>query len=263
MVKILSIIAVSVLLLSCVFAQENYQEVQYSDAPRFREQQAVRFIRPVVNTPPQQSNSLVPTPSTPEPAAAAEPRRSLVEEVTGLSEQEDNIHEAAAHMRFREAATASAAASAPAEYHTATNDDDGSDDKDKQLQDALQNVKDQIVAKASQIKSEKKWVKEVTKIIETYVQKTRRVNANIRSLQKDVKGLFRKKKQIENLVLQRRLQDKLKIASKDLNTLESALKNVKTKEDAFTKSKHDISETIAAVQEELSKLRGSNTTSSS
>lgn len=224
----------------------------------------MRYIRPVVNTPPQQANSLVPTPTTPEPAAAAEPRHSLVEEVTGVSEQEEALPEIAAHMRFREAAAATAATTvsaqnAPAEYHTATDDED---DKDKQLQDALQNVKDQIVAKASQIKSEKKWVKEVTKIIETYVQKTRRVNANIRQLQKDVKGLFRKKKQIENLVLQRRLQQKLKIASKDLNTLESALKNVKNKEDAFTKSKHDISETIAAVQSELTKLRGSNTTSS-
>jgi len=141
-----------------------------------------------------------------------------------------------------------AAAEAPA--------DPNLDDKDRELLDALQAVKDQIVAKANQIKSEKRWVKEVTSIIEQYVKKTRRVNANIRSLQKDTKEYFRKKKQIENMLLQRKLERKLDEANKDLGTLQSALRNVKTKEEAFNKSKQDIRSTIGALESELAQLRG-------
>jgi len=124
------------------------------------------------------------------------------------------------------------------------------------LQDALQNVKDQIVFKANEIKSEKRWVKEVTKIIEAYIKKTRRVNANIRNLQKEVKVLFRKKKQIENMIVQRKLEKKLKVAAQDLDTIRSALTSVKKKETAFKKSKSDIAQTIGAMQSELAKLRG-------
>jgi len=136
----------------------------------------------------------------------------------------------------------------------ATNEDT---DKDKELDEALQSIKDQIVAKANQIKSEKAWVKEVTKIIETYVKKTRRVNGNIRTLQKDVKVLFRKKKQVENMIMQRKLEQKLRIANDDLSTLQGAMSGLQKKAVAFVKNKSDIQNTIGAIEGELEKLRGS------
>ncbi len=184
----------------------------------------------------------MPIPSLPEPAAAEPRHKSVVESVTGKS-----IDDAASSMRFAEAR-------APAASSYIDGGDAGG--KVAALKDALQNVKDQIVAKASQIKSEKKWVKEVTAIIKTYVHKTRRVNANIRKLQKEVKDLFRKKKQIDNLILQRRLEDKLKVANKDLQTLKGALTNVQKKKSAFQRSKQDITTTIGAIKHELAKLQG-------
>jgi len=138
--------------------------------------------------------------------------------------------------------------------HMVATDDDGN--KDQELAEALQTVKDQIVAKANEIKAEKKWVREVTKIIEAYVKKTRRVNGNIRQLQKDVKTLFRKKKQIENMMVQRKLEKKLKVAVADMTTINLALKNVKVKENAFNKSKDSIKATIASMKTALKKLRG-------
>jgi len=140
-------------------------------------------------------------------------------------------------------------------------DEDGN--KDQELAEALQTVKDQIVAKANEIKSEKKWVREVTKIIEAYVKKTRRVNASIRKLQKEIKGLFRKKKQIENMIVQRKLEKKLKVALADMNTINLALKNVKIKQAAFNKSKASIKATIGAMETALKKLRGAHKGSSS
>jgi len=138
--------------------------------------------------------------------------------------------------------------------HLVAKDDDSN--KDQELADALQNVKDQIVYKANEIKREKRWVREVTKIIEAYIKKSRRVNANIRNLQNEVKVLFRKKKQIENMIVQRKLEKKLKIANSDLGTIRSAIKSVKEKETAFKKSKTDIKQTIGAMEAELNKLRG-------
>jgi chromosome segregation ATPase len=145
--------------------------------------------------------------------------------------------------------------------HTVASDDDST--KDQELAEALQTVKDQIVAKANEIKAEKKWVREVTKIIEAYVKKVRRVNANVRRLQQDVKQLFRKKKQIENMIVQRKLEKKLKIAVEDMKTINLAIKNVKIKETAFNKSKTSIQSTISTMKQALSKLRGEPKGSSS
>jgi len=128
--------------------------------------------------------------------------------------------------------------------------------KDQELADALQSVKDSIVYKANNIKSEKRWVKEVTKIIESYVQKARHVNSHIRNEQQSVKVLFRKKKQIENMITQRKLEAKLRIAHKDLETIDSAIKNIDKKAVAFNQSKDHIKNTIGAIHSELSKLRG-------
>jgi len=138
--------------------------------------------------------------------------------------------------------------------HMVARDSDSS--KDQELADALQSVKDNIVFEANNIKQEKRWVREVTKIIESYVKKARRVNAHIRQLQQEVKVLFRKKKQIENMIVQRKLEKKIKVARQDLNTINSALSNVFKKQAAFNKSKMDIKATIGAMSSELAKLRG-------
>ena len=140
---------------------------------------------------------------------------------------------------------------------------DDNSQKDQELADALQNVKDQIVFKANEVKREKRWVREVTKIVETYIKKSRRVNGNVRNLQSEIKILFRKKKQIENMIVQRKLETKLKVANTDLTTIRAAIKSVKEKEAAFKKSKTDIKQTIGAMEKELSKLRGEPAESSS
>jgi len=140
-------------------------------------------------------------------------------------------------------------------------DDDST--KDQDLADSLQNVKDGIVFKANEVKSQKRWTKQVTEIIESYVKKARKVNSHIRDMQQNVRVLFRKKKQIENMIVQRKLEKKLKIANMDLQTIQAALTNTKKKEGAFTKSKGDIKSTIGAMESELQKLRGGAGESSS
>ena len=82
-----------------------------------------------------------------------------------------------------------------------------------------------------------------------------RVVNHILLMRKEIKALYKKKKQIENLMLQRKLETKLRDASNDLSTLGTALDSVRTKEDTFQKNKNDVMETIDIIKSQLQKLK--------
>lgn len=229
---------------------QNFDNEVYQAKPHFVKRldpdnsaSQLRFAEINAPTPPsaESADSPVPEPSSAEPAAASHDEN--VAKMSTACGREIDCDSKETKL-----------ADAQREANMASIENDG--DKEKELDEALQSVKDEIVQKATQIREEKKWVKEVTKIVETYVLKVKRVNSNIREMQADVKELFRKKKQIENLKLQRKLELKLKVATKDLSTLQDALGSVHEKESAFVKSKKDIRSTIGAIEDQLRKLRG-------
>jgi len=121
---------------------------------------------------------------------------------------------------------------------------------------ALEAVKEDILATNKQITDERKWVIAVAKIIASYNDKMKRVEAHIIALRKEMKKLYRKKKQIENLKLQKALEAKLKEARDELATLTSSLTHVQKKQGELNKSGRDLKETIAGIQAQLAKLRG-------
>jgi len=55
-----------------------------------------------------------------------------------------------------------------------------------------------------------------------------------------LKNYLRKKKQVENLKIQRQLEAKLKDATADLSTLQQALHHVVSKSQEFEKTKNEI-----------------------
>jgi hypothetical protein len=83
-----------------------------------------------------------------------------------------------------------------------------------------------------------------------------RVEQHIIALRKEMKALYRKKKQIENLKLQKALEAKLKEAKAELVTLTNSLKHVAKKQGELNKSGRDLRQTIAGIQGQLAKLRG-------
>jgi len=83
-----------------------------------------------------------------------------------------------------------------------------------------------------------------------------RVEAHIIALRKEMKMLYRKKKQIENLKLQKALANKLKEARAELKTLMESLKHVARKQGELNKSGRNLRQTIAGIQGQLAKLRG-------
>jgi len=121
---------------------------------------------------------------------------------------------------------------------------------------ALAAVKEDILSTNKQITDERKWVIAVAKIIASYNSKMKRVEAHIIALRKEMKSLYRKKKQIENLKLQHALEAKLKEARDEFATLSSSLKHVHVKQSELNKSGSDLRQTIAGIQSQLSKLRG-------
>jgi len=121
---------------------------------------------------------------------------------------------------------------------------------------ALEAVKEDILSTNKQINDERRWVIAVSKIISSYNTKMKRVEAHIISLRKEMKSLYRKKKQIENLKLQKALEAKLKEAKAELATLTNSLKHVAVKQGELNKSGRDLRATISGIQAQLAKLRG-------
>jgi len=127
--------------------------------------------------------------------------------------------------------------------------------KDK-LDVALAAIKQDIMVRNRQLEEEKAWVSEVHKITEQYNKKVHRVEADIVQVRNQVKELFKKKKQVENLKIQRQLEAKLKDATSDLATLQQALHHVKSKSQEFEKTKNEIKGTIYGIHQQLAKLKG-------
>jgi len=121
---------------------------------------------------------------------------------------------------------------------------------------ALAAVKEDILSTNKQITDERKWVIAVAKIIASYNDKMKRVEAHIIALRKEMKALYRKKKQIENLKLQKALEAKLKEARDELSVLTNSLKHVAVKQGQLNRSGMDLRQTIAGIQAQLAKLRG-------
>jgi len=131
--------------------------------------------------------------------------------------------------------------------------------KDK-LDVALAAIKQDIMVRNRQLEEEKKWVSEVRKVIEQYNKKVHRVSADVIKTRGEVRALFKKKKQIENLKIQRKLESKLKDATSDLSTLQQALHHVKSKASEFDKTKQEIKKTIYNIHTQLAKLKGEKPT---
>jgi len=134
--------------------------------------------------------------------------------------------------------------------------EEDSDPEMAKLLAALEAVKEDIMSNSKQITDERKWVTAVRKIVQSYEEKMKRVNDHITALRREQKKLFDKKKQIENLRLQRKLQDKLKTASEELKTLQFSLDHVQQKSHELNQEHANLQNTIGKIETQLAKLIG-------
>lgn len=126
----------------------------------------------------------------------------------------------------------------------------------KQLDTALGEIKDQIVKDSEEIHREVEWTKDVDNLIETYAKKRTNVKKNVMGLRDKVKQLLVKKREVQNLQLQKALESKLNDANSDMGTLETALQHVQDKETSFSKTRNSLKETIKKLSTALTELKG-------
>jgi len=128
--------------------------------------------------------------------------------------------------------------------------------KPDKLSVALGAVKEEIMVRAKELHLEKDWSKKVAGLIDQYQQKLLKVNNNIVALRAQTKALLRKKKQIQNVQVQRKLRYKLKLAQSDLNRLQKQMEHIAGKENEFADTERNLKNTMNALKNSLLKLRG-------
>jgi len=137
--------------------------------------------------------------------------------------------------------------------------EDESDPEMIKLNQALEAVKEDIMGNNKQILDENRWMEAVQKITESYQDKMERVTEHVRLLRHEQRQLFEKKKQIENLKLQHKLEKKLTEANDEMSTLRATLDKVQSKSHELHTSHSSLQKTIVDIQEQLAKLQGQET----
>jgi hypothetical protein len=138
----------------------------------------------------------------------------------------------------------------------AATDEGTPDEETKKMNDALDGLNEDLTTKSTQIKDAESWSKDLLSTLDVYSKKLETVRTNVAAAKEDVKAMLKKKKQIENLKIQKNLEAKLGDANSELTELTDAILNVKDKETEFDKSKKSIADTITDLQAQISKLKG-------
>lgn len=112
------------------------------------------------------------------------------------------------------------------------------------------------------MRSDQQWTKEVEEILRNYTIKLNRVLKHIEALKTDIKTLFIKKRQIENLLLQNALQVRLTQAQTDISMLSQRQANAKANMHLFEVSKAKMDMTVAQIEGTLKQLQQSDTVKS-
>jgi len=121
---------------------------------------------------------------------------------------------------------------------------------------AFQAIKEDIMQNASDLRSEKKWSRAVKKLVGMYRQKMSKVSEHVTELKKETRNLLRKKRQIQNAQIQRKLTRKLRYAQADMLLLQKQLAHITNKESEFSATEKNLKETMRQLRLHLRKLRG-------
>jgi uncharacterized protein YukE len=129
------------------------------------------------------------------------------------------------------------------------------------LANALSQLNIDISGASQTVISEDRWIQDVQKVMDQYTKKIANVKADITSQRANIKKMLKTKRKVENLILQKQLEDRLTEAKNDLATLTQAIDGVQTKAKSFTRSSGDVRSTIESIEAQLAQLRGKKTSS--
>lgn len=124
------------------------------------------------------------------------------------------------------------------------------------LKSAITQIKGDIMRKSSDLRSEADWVAAVKQIVNQFQDKVNRTKAAIVDKKTRLKTLLKKKRGLENLLLQLKLEEKLSEAKHDMSTLQTALRGVSQKKNNFNTNKIQVQQTVDQIKAELMALNG-------
>jgi len=178
--------------------------------------------------------------SSDSPVPAAPPSRSLIPD--GADEKDIEDEDAGVTDDYQEP--------------TYTGDAlDNSPNQQKYIQ-ALDGVRADLVNKGQQLTHEKEWAESVQDMIDQYKIKVKNVHAHMEKLRKEMKGLLKKKAQIENIATQEKVEERLQEAEKDKQVVDDALSHVRTQTLNFATKRSDLEGQIGKLEDQLNKLKG-------
>lgn len=125
-----------------------------------------------------------------------------------------------------------------------------------ELKTAITQIVGDIQRKIGDLRSEIDWVGAVKNVMLDFHTKVQMTKDAIKHKKKKLKKLLKKKRQLENLVLQLQLEEKMAEAKRDLSTLNTALRGVQEKKEGFLINHAEVNATVAAITDELKKLNG-------
>lgn len=124
------------------------------------------------------------------------------------------------------------------------------------LRAAIIQIKGDIMRKISDLRSSASWVAAVKIITNQFQMKVNNTRAAIHEKKHKLKKLLKKKRQLENLLLQLRLEAKLDEARTDMASLSSALHGVANKKSRFDKNRQQVQDTVQKIKQQLMILNG-------
>jgi len=131
---------------------------------------------------------------------------------------------------------------------------------DAKRQDKLQNALNTVVnvanTKKEEIKREKLWSGKVQNLIKELGEKKLKVENHLKDLSDEIRGVFLKKKKIQNAILQRKLAHKLKKTHNNLKRVRKYSYSLMKQELLYNKHKEQLSHAVENLQHSIALLKG-------
>jgi len=126
----------------------------------------------------------------------------------------------------------------------------------EKLQNALNTVSSVANQKIGQIKRHLKWKKQADKLVGELSLKKSKVASHVASLTAQIKGLLKKKKQIQNKQLQDKLVERLEVTHANLKKVRRWNHNVRKNQADMIHHKEELAHALEGIKRSLAILKG-------
>jgi len=126
----------------------------------------------------------------------------------------------------------------------------------EKLQNALNTVSSEASQRIGQIRRQQKWSKSAGKLVEELSLKKAKVNQHIATLTREVKGLLKKKKQIQNKKLQDKLVARLEVVHNNLRKVRRQTHYIRKNQADMIHHKEELAHALEGIKRSIAVLKG-------